>query len=69
MGISTKWCFHYDIGYNNGSLTILCHVVYATLGFPIGGEAFGENQNITITCTRTAKNAARFSLCSLLPVV
>jgi hypothetical protein len=37
--------------------------------FPIGGEAFGENQNITIVCTRTAKNAARSSLCSLLPVM
>ena len=33
MGISGKWCFHYDIGYNNGPLAVLCHVVYATLGF------------------------------------
>jgi len=31
--VSRKWRFYYDIGYNNGSLTILCHVVYATLGF------------------------------------
>jgi hypothetical protein len=26
-------CLHYDIGYNNKPLAILCHVVYATLGF------------------------------------
>jgi hypothetical protein len=32
-GISTKWCFYYDIGYNNEPLAILCHVVYAALGF------------------------------------
>ena len=23
----------YDIGYHNGPLAILCHVVYATMGF------------------------------------
>jgi hypothetical protein len=32
MGISEKWCFHYDIGNNNGLLAILYYVVYATLG-------------------------------------
>jgi len=31
-GISSKWGLLYDIGYNNGPLAILCHVVYATLG-------------------------------------
>jgi len=31
--VSRKWRFYYDIGYNNSLLTILCHVVYATLGF------------------------------------
>ena len=30
--MSKKWCFSYDIGYNNNPLIILCHVVYATLG-------------------------------------
>ncbi len=32
-GIASKWGLLYDIGYNNGPLAILCHVVYATLGF------------------------------------
>jgi hypothetical protein len=27
------WGFQHDIGYKNGPLAILCHVVYATLGF------------------------------------
>jgi hypothetical protein len=39
-GISSKWGLLYDIGYNNGPLAILCHVVYATLGLiqvPIKG--------------------------------
>ncbi len=26
---------YYDIGYNNGPLAILCHIVYATLGFKL----------------------------------
>jgi hypothetical protein len=30
-GVSSKWCFFYDIGYNNEPLASLCHVVYATL--------------------------------------
>ena len=30
--LTRKWYFYYDIGHNNGSLTILCHVVYAALG-------------------------------------
>jgi len=25
--------YHYDIGYNNNVLSIICHVVYATIGF------------------------------------
>ena len=29
-GISGKWGFYYDIGYNNKLLAILCRVVYAT---------------------------------------
>jgi hypothetical protein len=32
FGISKELCLHYDIGYNNGPLAILCHVVYATVG-------------------------------------
>jgi len=37
-GVSRKWCLNYDIGYNNGPLAILCHVVYATLGLvPVKG--------------------------------
>ena len=33
-------CLHYDIGYSNGPLAILCHVVYATLGFIQGGVLY-----------------------------
>jgi hypothetical protein len=39
FGISKKWCLHYDSGYNNGPLAILCYVVYATLGFMPGAAA------------------------------
>ena len=31
--MSRKMCFQYDIAYDNKPLFILCHVVYATLGF------------------------------------
>jgi hypothetical protein len=39
FGISKKLCFHYDIGYNNGALAILCHVVYAALGITMQQQA------------------------------
>jgi len=35
MGISRKWRYRNGIVYNNNSLSILCHVVYATMGISI----------------------------------
>jgi hypothetical protein len=32
LGYPKKLCLHYDIGYNNRPLVILCRVVYSTLG-------------------------------------
>ena len=36
MEVSRNLSFCYDIGYNYGPLSNLCHVVYATKGFIVG---------------------------------
>ena len=56
--ISRKWHYYYDIVYNNNSLSILCHIVYATMGFMLSRDKL-EISLVTLWLTGEGRFLAR----------
>jgi len=50
-GISRKWRYRYDIGYYYNLLSLLCHIVYATIGLSVIDQMFNQLYDKRIICS------------------
>ncbi|RLE01185.1 MAG: hypothetical protein DRJ13_07340 [Bacteroidetes bacterium] len=60
-GISRKWRYLYDIGYYYNLLSLLCHIVYATIGIT-------ESTNLKEVLAGRFRNDLYYRLC-VMPII